>query len=519
MVLEYQARFITYTERKCPMLAIIVLSVCALVLAYFVWRFSMQAAELRARYASIVDVDTAVAAARQDLERLRQEHETRRVAAERDHAQQAREQKAALDAQQRTGQEHLDRLGRDRQQFESEDRDRRAKLNEEYNQALGTYEQLRRELSVVEEGLEDISFGIYKPHFSFQTPEDYKAALTALRDRERILIHEGRAAVCPLNWTVGNSQKEGEKMVKQNTKLVLRAFNGESEAARADVTWNNVAKMEERIKKSCDAINKLSGVLQVTITAEYLKLKLDELRLTHEFEDRKYQDREEQRRIREQIREEERAQREADKERDDAETEEARYQKALVKAREEAASATGAALERLTAQVSGFEAKLDEARKKKERAIARAQLTKSGFVYVISNIGSFGEKVYKIGMTRRMEPMERIAELGDASVPFPFDLHAMLYSDNAPELESALHQLFADRRLNMVNPRREFYHSVDLEEVQTFVRSRGLSAQFVKNAEAREYRETLAKRNERRPAEQRPAAFLGGLFQTAGAGE
>jgi len=100
---------------------------------------------------------------------------------------------------------------------------------------------------------------------------------------------------------------------------------------------------------------------------------------------------------------------------------------------------------------------LDEARKAKQRAIARAQLTKSGFVYVISNIGSFREKVFKIGMTRRMEPMERISELSDASVPFPFDLHAMLYSDNAPELEGALHALFEDRRLNMVNRRKEFY--------------------------------------------------------------
>jgi hypothetical protein len=479
----------------------------------------VQAAELRARYAPITDMNAAVATARQELERLRQEQDARRAAAERDYAQRESEHKAALEVQQRAAQDHLERLACDRQQFENENQDRRSKLNDEYTQAHATYKELRRELSLIEEGLEDVSFGLYKPHFSFQMPEDYKAALTKLRDRERVLIHEGRAAICPINWTVGNSQKEGERMVKQNIKLVLRAFNGECEAARADVSWNNVAKMEERIKKSCDAINKLSGVLQVTITPEYLKLKLDELRLTHEFEDRKYQDREEQRRIREQIREEERAQREVERAREDAETEEARYQKALAKAREEAAAATGAALEKLTAQVSAFEAKLDEARKKKERAIARAQLTKSGFVYVISNIGSFGEKIYKIGMTRRMEPMERIAELGDASVPFPFDLHAMLYSDNAPELENALHQLFADRRLNMVNARREFYHSVELEEVEAFVRSRGLSAQFIKDVEAREYRETLAKRNERRPPQQAPTSFPGGLFQTASAGQ
>jgi hypothetical protein len=145
--------------------------------------------------------------------------------------------------------------------------------------------------------------------------------------------------------------------------------------------------MEERIKKSCEAMNKLSGVLQITITPEYLTLKLNELRLAHEFEERKYRDREEQRRIRDQIREEERAQRELEKAREDAEAEEVRYQKVLVKAREEATVATGAALEKLSRQIDGFEAKLDEARRKKERATSRAELTKSGFVYVISNVG------------------------------------------------------------------------------------------------------------------------------------
>ncbi len=120
-------------------------------------------------------------------------------------------------------------------------------------------------------------------------------------------------------------------------------------------------------------------------------------------------------------RKDEQAQRELDKAREDAERSETEYQKLLSKARDEALKATGAQLQRLTEQIGSFEAKLDEARKKKERAIARAQLTKSGFVYVISNIGSFGEGIFKIGMTRRLEPMDRVIELGDASVPFGFD--------------------------------------------------------------------------------------------------
>ena len=167
--------------------------------------------------------------------------------------------------------------------------------------------------------------------------------------------------------------------------------------------------------------------------------------MTYELEEKRYLDREEQRRAREQDRDEERASQEIEREREQAEREEAEYERALTKAREEALKTTGTQLEKLTEQIKSLELKIDEARQNKQRAIARAQLTKSGFVYVISNIGSFGERVFKIGMTRRLEPMDRIYELGDASVPFPFDLHVMLYSDNAPELEGALHKVVEDQ--------------------------------------------------------------------------
>ncbi|MFQ5792597.1 MAG: DUF4041 domain-containing protein, partial [Acidobacteriota bacterium] len=155
-------------------------------------------------------------------------------------------------------------------------------------QARTTYEALTREISLLEENLEDISFGLYRPHFSFQTSEEYKRQLETLRDRERRLIRDGRAALCSAQWTVGGSAKEGARMAKQNMKLVLRAFNGECDAALAKVAWNNISKMEERVRKSFDAINKLGTVLQVSITEEFLELKLDELRLTHEYEEKRH---------------------------------------------------------------------------------------------------------------------------------------------------------------------------------------------------------------------------------------
>jgi DNA repair exonuclease SbcCD ATPase subunit len=393
-----------------------------------------------------------------------------------------------------------DRSQKELQEFEATLQLRNADLLTEYKKLAAQRDELKKEVSLLEENLEDISFGLYKPHFSFQSSEEYKAALEDVREQERRLIRDGKASFCPLQWTVGNSEKEGTRMTKQYTKLLLRGFNGECDAAVANVSWNNIERMEERVRKSFESLNQLGSTMKMSLTQEYMKLKLAELRMTYECEEKKREEREEQRRIREQIRDEERAQQEIEKARQQAEKEEADYEKALSKARDEALKATGSQLDKLTKQISSFETKLDEARQNKQRALARAQLTKSGFVYVISNIGSFGDRVFKIGMTRRLEPMDRIDELGDASVPFAFDLHAMLYSDNAPELESALHRLVQDRQVNLVNVRKEFYKDVELSEIEAFVKQRGLSAQFNRIPEAKEYRETLAIRAQRSAA-------------------
>src|SRR6266536_2924279 len=403
----------------------VVLGAIALVFAFLFLTFWQKLVGVRKRFAGIINVETELAAAERKLEQAKQ------------------------------GQK----------EFERENEQRRTKLIQDCEQLEAKQDELKTEVSLLEENLEDISFGFYKPHFSFQTSEEYKAALENLRDQERQFIRDGKAAICHTQWTVGNSAKEGQRMTKQYTKLMLRGFNGECDAAVANVAWNNAERMEERVHKAFDALNQLGSVMQISLTPEFLQLKLDELRLTHEYQEKRHQEREEQRRIREQIREEEKAQQELDKVREQAE-------------REEALKATGAQLEKLTQQISAFERKLDEARRNKQRAIARAQLTKSGFVYVISNVGSFGERIFKIGMTRRLEPMDRVDELGDASVPFPFDLHAMLYSDNAPELETALHRLLQDRQVNLMNVRKEFYRmdvrkefyrDVELDEIEAFV--------------------------------------------------
>lgn len=369
-----------------------------------------------------------------------------------------------------------------------------AGLVHQYEQSREIYDRLRAEIALLEENLEDLSFGLYKPHYSFATSEEYRRELDAVRETKKRLNREGKAATCAVEWAIGGNRREGERMTKQQIKVMLRAFNGECDAALAKVTWNNIEKMELRLTKAYDAINELGSINKTSITADYLAASLAELRLAYEFAEKKQEEAEEQRRIREQMKEEERAQREYERAQQEAANEEARYQKALEKARNEMEHASGQALLEFAERVSDLEQKLAQAQAQKERATSMAQLTKSGHVYVISNIGSFGEDVYKIGMTRRLEPSERIDELGGASVPFRFDVHAMIYAEDAPALENAFHREFHDRRLNAINHRKEFFR-VSLSEIEEFAKlRRGVSIEFTKLAEARQYRETLALR-------------------------
>lgn len=382
-------------------------------------------------------------------------------------------------------------ISKERDNAKAEFLSKKESLTTEYNKAHQVYEKLQKEISLLEESLEMTEFGIYKPHFDFGTSDKYRSELDHLNDMEKEMIKAGSAIVCDAEWTVSGSKAEGKKMTKQNHKLMLRAFNGECDAALAKVRWDNAVKMEERIRKAFETINKSGEVNRSHITNQYLDLKLDELRLTFEYQEKIKQEKDEQRQIQEEMREEEKARREIERAKEEAEKEEARYQKALEKAREDAQKASGDKLDKLNDKVKQLEEQLKAAQDLKERAISRAQITKSGHVYIISNIGSFGENVFKIGMTRRLEPLDRVKELGDASVPFPFDVHAIAYSENAPELENRLHKQFETNRLNLINNRKEFF-SIDLDRIESWAQDSNIDLRLTKIAEARDYRESLA---------------------------
>ncbi len=364
-------------------------------------------------------------------------------------------------------------------------------LNDKYQASLKIHEGLEYEITLYNDSLEIGTFGLYEPQFSFETSDKFKVEIDNNYLKQKELIKSGEAVICTTEWTVGGSKTEGRKMTNQYKKLMLYAFNGECEGLIAKVKWNNATKTKERIQKTFDSINKLGESQTIHITTEFLNLKLEEFALTYEYEQKKYEEKEEQKRIREQMRDEEKAQRELEREQKDAEEEERIFQKALDKARKELGSASQTDLNNLNEQIKTLEQKLQEAHERKERAISLAQLTKVGHIYVISNLGSFGENVYKIGMTRRLDPLDRVKELSDASVPFHFDVHAIIYSENAPQLEYELHQKFSDRRLNRINNKKEFFKA-SLDEIEAFVKEHAnAEIEFTKLAEAREYRETL----------------------------
>ena len=235
---------------------------------------------------------------------------------------------------------------------------------------------------------------------------------------------------------VDGNKNEGKKMVTQQIKLMLRAFNGECDAAVAKVRYNNVVSLDNRIRRSFEQINKLGEVKRISVSNDFCNLRLEELYLAYEFQQKKEEEKEDQRLIREQMREEQKVAKEVKKACDVANREEQLKTQALEKAREELAKTTGLQTAKLETLVVRLENELREAIEKESEGHRTRAIDEVGHVYILSNIGTFGDGVYKIGMSRRLEPLDRVDELGGTSpVPFPFDVHAMIYSENAPELE------------------------------------------------------------------------------------
>ena len=329
------------------------------------------------------------------------------------------------------------------------------------------------------------------PQYLYETSTRYSEEIKDIRQQQKDMIKAKTAVTFPKTTVISNDKSLNKKILNGQVKLMLTAFNIECDMLIGKVSPSSFGRTLERIEKLANNLEKSAATLECGFDIDYIELKFEECKLQYQYTLKKQEEIAEQKLIKEQIREEQRAIKEFEKAIAEAEKEEKMYRNLLDKAQQELAQANEQERSEMEQRIAILELQLAEAEAKEERAKSMAEQTRKGHVYVISNIGSFGEDVYKIGLTRRLEPMDRVKELGDASVPFPFDVHAMIYTDDAPALETALHREFHSQRVNAINLRKEFFN-VDLEEIKDAVEKiAGVDAEFKMTALAEDYYESL----------------------------
>lgn len=363
---------------------------------------------------------------------------------------------------------------------------KRDKLEKQLSSLEASIEAKKKEAIFFDDAIIYQDFGLYTPRYNFVTAEEYKLRLEKIRTDQKQMIKSDSAISGAKNWTVDGSKSKGAKMVNDMKKLFLRAFNSDCEDVTTKVKYNNFDMSVKKIRQSADSIERLGKTMGLQITSKYINSKIEELHLAFEYQLKKQEEKEEQKVARAEMREAAKLQREIEEQRRKFEKEQTHYQTALQKV-----------LKQLTENPENADLLL-----KKEEIVQhlgeihlslqdidyREANQRAGYVYIISNIGAFGPNVYKIGMTRRLDPQDRVDELGDASVPFNFDVHAMIFSDDAPALEAALHKAFENRKLNMINTRREFFN-VTLDEIKTVVRENfDKTVEFIDIPDAEQYR-------------------------------
>jgi len=368
-----------------------------------------------------------------------------------------------------------------------------ASVQSDLEAARAQLQALQQQILGAEDTIQLESFALYVPKYQFTNSIDYKNRLDEIREDQKATARGLSAGVDELDLPAGNlTRAQWKKLRKDALKLALRSFNSESEYCIDNVKFSNLEKMEERIRRSFETCNKLLNATSIFWKDVVLERKLQELHLAHEYQVKRQEEKEAARQVREDQREQEKLEKEIREARAKIDKERRHFTGALQKLQLRLSAANDQKerddLQTRIDELSNQNSKLDE----EERLLDyREQNARASYVYVISNIGAFGEGIYKLGMTRRLEPMDRVDELGDASVPFRFDVHALVFSDNAPALEAKLHAHFAAGRLNKVNGRKEFFRA-DLKEIEAVIRANyDAVVEVVHAAPAEQYRESL----------------------------
>lgn len=328
-------------------------------------------------------------------------------------------------------------------------------------------------------------------HYNFSdydalTSEECKNKLALLKAEESALIKNNNALI---EHTEAQSSK---KVITNNEKQILRCFSAECDNVLLNLTVKNIDSSRSKITRSFESLNRIFSVDGMELSNQMLDYKLKELDLVYTFSLKKEQEKEIQKAIKEQMREEAKAQRELENKKKQLQKDQTQCNNEVKKLMMYMQKTNNDIEKKLYVdKIHELEEKIKELEKEQTSVAEREANAKAGYVYVISNIGSFGKDIYKIGMTRRLEPMDRINELSSASVPFAFDVHAMIFSTDAPELESKLHQIFDKNRVNRINTRKEFFH-VGLDKIEEAVKDNfDNTVEFTRIPAAKEYNESM----------------------------
>ncbi|MFA5802838.1 MAG: DUF4041 domain-containing protein [Thermoleophilia bacterium] len=321
--------------------------------------------------------------------------------------------------------------------------------------------------------------GIYRYHHPLENASAYRDRLDELGTRIANLIKTNGAIEMSKNFTFDNSLAKGQKMTKDLAKLMLRAYNAEVDNSIRSLRAGNIVTAKRRVEASRAAIKKLGALMQMQISDAFHELRIEEIELTSDYLMKKKEEREAATEERARLREERKVEAELEQEREKLNKERDHLSNAIEALR--ASGSSAAELERKLAEV-------DEAIVQND---FRAANVRAGYVYVISNRGAFGQDIVKIGLTRRLEPLDRVRELGDASVPFRFDVHSIFFSEDAVTLEAELHKHFAGRRLNHANMRKEFFFARPVEVREVLVSKVGGLLEFTEDAESTEYLQSV----------------------------
>lgn len=351
---------------------------------------------------------------------------------------------------------------------------------------------LKAEIDILKEDIELQEYGVYKPQFAFSTSLMYKEKLKDIRNIQKRMIKEKTAVIYAENWTVDGSKTKGKKMMNNNIKQILRSFNNECDVLIGKVTYKNIESINKRMKKIYEQLNKLNETQMLSLTPAYQELKFNELHLAFEYARKKEEEKETLRQQKEKEREEKILQREINEKKRTVEKDIKHY-KNLIDILDEKSNGDISEEEKksIEKEIMDIRDNIYKKEKEKEELDYREAHSSAGYVYIISNIGAFGEGVVKIGVTRRLDPEERIKELSSASVPFTYDVHALIFSYEAYNLETELHQYFDKYRVNKVNNRKEFF-KLSIDEIENKLKEYGdLTIDFKRTVDAEEYRESL----------------------------